>query len=448
MSCFEAHRDPLRHVASKLSATLAILLFLTLIVAVGCSKGDGSTEKYRLSAADRGAVKVVVMATGTLAAVTTVQVGSQVSGTIEQILVDFNSTVKKGQVIARLDPTFLEAAVREAEANLVRSQATFAQAERELVRAKDLFDKHLAAQVDHDNAITAVDVAKAGVEQSKGALERARINLAYSVILSPIDGIVISRAIDVGQTVAASLQAPTLFTIAQDLKQMQVETNIDEADIGGLREGMEVSFTVDGYPEEKFRGSIRQIRYAATVNQNVVTYPVIINVSNAELKLRPGMTANVSIVIAERDDALRVPATALRFKPTAAKAGAASAKSNQNSSNATAAEGRERGSARDGKSKKESGDSTRKTSNTSSDSNQVRASGNNEEKTGTIYVRSASGEPEPRKVRIGLNDGSYVEILGGEIADGDSVIVGRAGTSASTSSGGVPGLTPGVGRPR
>ncbi len=264
---------------------------------------------------DRGPLQTVVTATGTASAVTTVLVGSQVSGVLREILVDFNSPVKKGQVIARIDPTFLQAAVAEGNAAREKAQASMTQAQRDLTRTKDLFDKNLAAQADYDNALTAVDMAKAGVQQAEATLQRAKVNLQYAVITSPIDGVVISRAVDVGQTVAASLQAPTLFTIAQDLRDMQIATNIDEADIGGLKEGMDASFTVDSYPDETFRGKITQIRYAAQQDQSVVTYPVIITVTNPDLKLRPGMTANVTVVTAVRDEAIRVPATALRFKP-------------------------------------------------------------------------------------------------------------------------------------
>jgi len=389
------------------------LIFIIVLVVLGGGflllKGSGQGKQaqiYRLGAVDRGTVQTVVSATGTASAVTTVQVGSQVSGTIKEISVDFNSPVRKGQVIARLDPTFLEAAVAEAEANLERAKASLTQAERDLDRVKDLFTKSLAAQADYDNALTAVDLAKANVRQVEAQRERARVNLTYSVIASPIDGVVISRNVDVGQTVAASLQAPTLFTIAQDLSEMQIETYIDEADIGGLREGMDASFTVDSYPEEEFHGFIKQIRYAAKQEQNVVTYPVILAVKNPELKLRPGMTANVTVVTARRDDVLRIPATALRFRPPE-NSSDKSGKSAQNSS------------------------SNRGAKNAAREKNLAPGGEADRHNEATVYMKGKNGQPERRRVTVGLNDGSFVEILSGDLKEGDSVIIGLAGASAA-----------------
>jgi HlyD family secretion protein len=260
------------------------------------------------------------------------------------------------------------------------------------------------------------------VEQAKAQLSRTRTNLAYSVITSPIDGVVISRNVDVGQTVAASLQAPTLFTVAQDLHKMQIATAIDEADIGGLREGMKADFTVDSYPDERFHGTIRQVRYAATVDQSVVTYPVIIDVDNPGLKLMPGMTANVTIVTARRDDVLRVPATALRFKPLGTQNENGQSASTEGSTSA----GRSGQRGLGGKSMKQQADSTAGTS-------------------GTVYVKGAGGVPQARNVRVGLNDGTRAEILSGEISPGDSVIIGMAAITSSSAST-VPGMGAGVPR--
>lgn len=378
----------------------------------GCGKSPAKSA-YRWGVADRGTIQTVVTATGTANAVTMVEVGSQVSAIIKEILVDFNSPVKKGQVIARLDPTFLQAAVSENEAALAKAEATLTQATRDRERIQNLFEQSLAAQVDYDNALTAVDVAKASVQQARASLERARVNLAYSVITSPIDGVVVSRNVDVGQTVAASLSAPTLFTIAQDLRQMQIETNIDEADIGGLREGMEAEFTVDSYPDEKFRGTIRQIRYAATVEQSVVTYPVIIDVHNPDLKLRPGMTANVTIVTASSENALRVPATALRFRPPAD----ANVKQTE--------EKKPTGGGNDSAMTREKAKTPRS----------------------TIYVKANGGGLEARHVRAGLNNGTQAEILGGDIQEGDSIAVGTLTTAASSTTTAMPGMGAG-GPPR
>jgi len=386
---------------------IPVLAALVLWTLGGCGKSPAKSA-YRWGVAERGTIQTVVTATGTANAVTMVEVGSQVSATIKEILVDFNSPVKKGQVIARLDPTFLQAAVSENEAALAKAEATLAQANRDRARITDLFEKSLAAQADYDNAQTAVDVAKASVQQAKASLERARVNLAYSVISSPIDGVVVSRNVDVGQTVAASLSAPTLFTIAQDLRQMQIETNIDEADIGGLREGMEAEFTVDSYPDEKFRGTIRQIRYAATVDQSVVTYPVIIDVHNPDLKLRPGMTANVSIVTASSENALRVPATALRFRPAA-------------DANMKKAEEKKP---------------------TSGANDSVKTQEKVRQPRSTVYVKTNGGELEARHVRVGLNNGTHAEILGGEIQEGDSIAVGTLSATASSPTTAMPGMRP------
>ncbi len=376
---------------------------------------DKTVAPYRLGVVDRGPVQVAVTATGTASAVTTVTVGSQVSGTIKEILVDFNSLVHKGQVLARLDPTFLQASVSEAEANLEKAQATENQAERDLTRTTDLAEKNLVARAELDNAQTNVETAKASVRQVESALTRARVNLAYSVITSPIDGVVVSRNVDVGQTVAASLQAPTLFTIAQDLRQMQIETNIDEADIGQIEPGMDASFTVDTYPDETFHARIDQIRYAAKEEQGVVTYPVILRVDNPDLKLRPGMTANVTIVTAKRDDVLRMPAAALRFRPPDYKS---PERGNHGGNDSTRADSSGRGNwqGRHGK----------------RDSTSVAATTPAEppKRPVTVFTTGKDGKPEPRNVIPGLNDGTRVEIISGALAPGDSVIVGMAGTNA------------------
>jgi HlyD family secretion protein len=410
-----------------------LIVVIILIVLGGgflLLKGTGSgaqAENYRFGVVDRGTVQTVVTATGTASAVTTVLVGSQVSGTIQEIYVDFNSPVRKGQIIARLDPKFLQTSVTEAQAALEKAQATLSQAQRDSVRVAGLFAQNLTAQADLDNALTAVEQARAGMQQAQAQLWRAQTNLAYSVITAPIDGVVISRAVDVGQTVAASLQAPTLFTIAQDLHKMQIETAIDEADIGSLREGMKADFTVDSYPDEHFKGTIRQVRYAATVDQNVVTYPVIIDVDNPDLKLMPGMTANVTVVTARRADVLRVPATALRFKPMVES-------STNNSTKASATRSEQAQAVSSGQDA-----SQRKVISGSSQTDSLAGTST------VIYVKSSRGIPEPRRVRVGLNDGTYAEILSGELSPGDSVIVGKTGISSARVTSSVPGMG---GRPR
>jgi HlyD family secretion protein len=278
----------------------------------------------------RGNVVDAVAASGTLQAVTTVQVGSQVSGNISWLGADFNSIVKKGQVIARLDPSLMEAQVEQARANVVkaeadleRSRVALEDAQQKLARANQLDGEQLLPKSDVDEAKVAADSARAQVQssqaqvvQARAALNQSRVNVAHTVIEAPIDGIVIERQVDVGQTVAASLQSPTIFAIAADLTKMEVNATIDESDIGRIHAGQAVTFTVDAYPNEPFAGRVEQVRLQPTVVQNVTTYSTIISAPNSDLKLKPGMTANVKVQIARRDAVTRVPNAALRFKPS------------------------------------------------------------------------------------------------------------------------------------
>jgi HlyD family secretion protein len=292
----------------------------------------------------RGDIVDTVGATGTLQAVTTVQVGSQVSGNIQWLGADFNSIVKKGQVIARLDPSLFDAQLNQVEANLVQARANLTRARSDLdrarvqltdaqqkfARAKELASQQLLPASELDSAKIAVDTAQASlasqqatvtqvqaaVTQSEASVNQSRVNRDHTIIVAPIDGIVTQRSVDVGQTVAASMQAPTLFVIAADLTEMQVNANIDEADVGRIRPGQRVTFRVDAYPTEDFTGQVTQIRLQPVVVQNVTTYGTVITVPNRELKLKPGMTANVKIEIAKRTNALRIPNAALRFRPT------------------------------------------------------------------------------------------------------------------------------------
>jgi HlyD family secretion protein len=302
-----------------------IIIVVFAFLLFGC-KGNGVS--YRTDPVSRGDIRATVTATGTLNAVTTVLVGTQVSGTIKDIYVDFNSQVKKGQVIARIDPSTFEAQVRQAGANLLSAKAGLEKAETALVdaertfhRNQELYAKNLVPKSDLDTAMTNYDAAKAQVslaraqvEQAKASLDFAERNMEYTKILSPVDGVVISRSVDVGQTVAASFQTPTLFVIAEDLTKMQINTNVAESDIGSVRAGQDVEFTVDAYPDSPFQGKVWQIRQAPITVQNVVTYDVVVRVNNRELNLMPGMTANVSIVIETRRDVPRISNAALRFR--------------------------------------------------------------------------------------------------------------------------------------
>jgi HlyD family secretion protein len=284
---------------------------------------------YETVPVDRGRIVVQVTASGTVSALKTVQVGSQVSGRVIELNADFNDTVKKGQLLARLDPQLFKAAIEQSRAsyavarsNVAKAEAQLAQNQQQLARSKVLAEGKFLAQEEVDTQASSVAVAKAALtgaraqaQQSAASLHQAELNLEMASIYSPVDGVVISRSVDVGQTVAASLQAPTIFTIAEDLRKMQVEAHVAEGDVARLAAGTPVSFTVDAFPGRKFSGSLRQVRNAAATVQSVVTYDAVIDVDNAALELRPGMTANVSFMIAQRDNVLRIHNAALRFRP-------------------------------------------------------------------------------------------------------------------------------------
>jgi len=282
------------------------------------ARAKAETPKYRATPVDTGTVTATVTATGTLSAVTTVAVGSQVSGIIAKLYVDFNSHVKKGQLLAELDPTPFQEALDQQRANLLKAKSDQRLAEVNLTRQKKLRDLQLIAASDYDTSLAQRDDAAATVKQVEAALKQGETNLTYTKIKAPIDGVVVDRQFNVGQTVAASFQAPTIFSIAQDLTKMQVLTNIDEADVGGIKLGQAASFTVDAYPDQTFRGAVAQIRLSTQTVQNVVTYPVMLDVPNLDGKLMPGMTANVLVPVDVRPNTLRVPNAALRFKPDAA----------------------------------------------------------------------------------------------------------------------------------
>jgi HlyD family secretion protein len=422
---------------------------------------------FRTAKVERGSIVARVTATGTLSAHVTVQVGAQVSGRLADIYVDFNSLVKKGQVIARLDPELYKAAQAQARANtyqaigvMNKSKATLDNNVNLLSRAKDLRAAGLLSQQDYDTAVANVEIQKGDLESQKGNVEQARaqehqadINLAYCTIISPIDGTVILRAVDVGQTVAASLSAPVLFTIAEDLHKMQVDTNVTEGDVGKLRDGMRATFVVDAYANERFNGVIQQIRNAATTVQNVVTYDAVIEVENMELKLRPGMTANATINYDRREDVLRVPNAALRFRPPPALLGSASAAPPASGppaeSGAASAEahpgatpvsaeprgdgGRRDGGRRDGGRRDggrgdggrgdEGGDAGAAPSGSASARPRRGRGGAPTDPTEKVLWVMRGALPVPVTVHVGLTDGSFTEIVSGEVQDGDAVVL-------------------------
>ncbi len=277
--------------------------------------GGAQKYDYRFDKLTEGDMSVYVTATGTISAVISVDVGTQVSGIITKLYADFNSEVKAGQVIALIDTTFLYQSLKDAEANLDKAKAQLDDSKRNLAREKDLVERGLDSQLNYDAALTTNESNEAAYKSAEATLDRAKINLAYATIYAPIDGVVVNRAVNVGQTVAASFSSPTLFTIANDLRQMQVQTTVDESDVGRISVGQQAVFTVDAYPDDKFTGVVSQIRLAPQSIQNVVNYIVVIDVRNDELKLMPGMTANVKILVASANNVLRVSNMALRFQP-------------------------------------------------------------------------------------------------------------------------------------
>ena len=410
----------------------------------------GSNQKFRFAKVERGDIAFVVTATGTINPVTTVLVGSQVSGTIKALYADYNSGVKQGQVIAQIDPAIFEAQVEQGRANvlnaqanqlsaqsnlentranLVKAEVAVAEVKRTLDRHRPLLERNVipqatldTAQANYDTAVAQSDVAKAQVEsaksqvesskaqvgQAKASLKVAETNLRYTTIRSPVNGIVISRNVDVGQTVAASLQAPTLFTIAKDLTEMQVNTNVSEADIGRVAVGQGAIFTVDAYPEKTFRGKVSEIRNAPITVQNVVTYDVIIQVDNKDLKLKPGMTANVSVQIEHKEGILKIPNAALRFRPESTKM-------------KETVEKRKEG-LKDMKSSTGEGG-----------------------RPGRVWVLSKEGKPIPISIVLGITDGTFSEVSDGGIKEGVEVIVEETSNKKGTTQSSGP---PFMGAPR
>jgi HlyD family secretion protein len=397
---------------------LAALILIALFVLYRCTAGGEGAPEYQTAVIERGNVVSRVSTSGTLQAVVTVDVGSQVSGRILDLYADFNSQVKKGERIAKIDPDLFQAQVVSARANVQASKAnvtrlsvTADDAERQAKRAEEVYAQRLISETERDNAVATARSARAAVDQATGQLAQARAslsqaetNLRYTDILSPTDGVVISRAVNKGQTVAASLQAPVIFTIAQDLRAMEVHTNVAESDIGRLKKDMRVSFTVDAYPGEPFRGSIRDIRNAPQIVQNVVTYDAVIDVANPDLKLKPGMTATVSVVTDRRRDVLSVPNAALRFRPEGVPVGGAAA---------AGAPG-ERGGGGEGRRNRED-----------------RGAGGEDGGPPPVVKRTVyvliNDQPVAREVVTGITDGRVTEITSGELKEGENVITGVAG---------------------
>lgn len=366
-----------------------MLVLLVMVIAAAAwwwnGKNKPAEPQYRTVAVDRGDIAAEVSANGTLNPVTLVNVGTQVSGTVRRIDADFNQQVKAGQVLAELDPALFKAALAQSTANLANAQAQLDLAEANAVRMQTLFKQEYVSQQELDQTLAARAQAAAQVRLARAQVTRDQTNLGFSIIRSPVDGTVINRQVDVGQTVAASFQTPTLFQIGKDLTQMQIDSTVSEADIGQIKVGQPVKFRVDAFPDTEYTGAVRQVRLNATTAQNVVTYNVVVNVANPDLALMPGMTANLRVLVETRPDVLRVPTTALRFRPQAG--------------NVVEGAGKPRGAA--------------------------------------VY-RLVDGKPERVTVKTGISDKAFTQIVAGKLKQGDVVIVADLAAkkdNASTSRG-------------
>ncbi|MEF8699751.1 MAG: efflux RND transporter periplasmic adaptor subunit [Candidatus Accumulibacter sp. UW20] len=388
----------------KLLRRKSLLAFLLVILLAGGfywyreSSAPTLEQRYKLQTIERGELTQTVSANGTLNPVVLVNVGTQVSGTVTRLYVDFNDKVTKGQALLELDDSLLAAQARQSAANVVNVGAALDLSRATEKRMKALFDEEYISRQELEQAVQARRSNEAQLAQAKAAAEKDQVNLHYTTIRSPVSGIVIDRVVDLGQTVAASLQTPTLIKIAQDLSEMRIDSSFAEADIGSIREGQKVRFTVDAFPDRTFQGQVQQIRLNPTTQQNVVTYNVRVSLSNPDQILLPGMTAYVSIAVASRDDALLVPNAALRFKPTDDAAPPA-----RDSPPAGAGRGRQR--PRDSAS-------------------------------GTVY-RVEQGQLKPVAVPLGITDNRNSEVLGGDLKAGDRVVTGE-NLSGSTGSNGAP----------
>lgn len=396
-----------------------IITMALVIVGVGIwyfHHGQADAPDYQTAAVTRGELIKLVTATGTLNPETNVTVGCQVSGRISKLYVDFNSAVTNGQLIAQIDPRTYEAAMEQAAADLANANANLELQRVEAQRSGELLTNQLVSVSDYDTAMANLHEAEAMVQIKQASLDTAKANLGYCKIVSPVDGIVISRDVDVGQTVAASLQSPTLFQIANDLTRMQIDSSVAEADVGGVTEGQEVMFTVDAYPDRTFHGTVTQVRNSPTTVNNVVTYDCVVGVTNPDYKLKPGMTANVSITVAQRENALTIPNGALRFRPPDNAVVLTNSVVMQtalatNGGNFARVPGGRRGSGR----------------------------GRGEHPAiHVVYVLSGAGDNaklQLMQIRTGISDGISTEVLSG-LDEGAQVVTGAAstGTQAATTS--------------
>jgi len=382
---------------NRRNLVIAAIVFLIATFFLFSRLGRSNAAQFQTSTVTRGPITQAVTATGTLNPVVNVQVGSQVSGNIQKLFADFNSKVKAGDIVAQIDPVLFQATVTQAEGDLANAQAALELAKVNATRIQELFAKKNSAQADVDQATANLHQAEANVKIKQGALDKAKADLDHCTIKSPVDGEVISRSVDVGQTVAASLQAPVIFAIANDLTKMQIDANVAEADVGVVEVNQDVDFTVDAFPTRTFHGKVVQVRNAPITVQNVVTYDTVIGVSNPDLKLKPGMTANVSVKIAHRDDALQIKNAALRYRPADATPATSRVAASPSPGGARPGGGRERrGSER------------------------------------TVYVFSGN-RPQPTQIKTGISDGIVTEVMEG-LKEGDRVVTAELTSATSSSS--------------
>ncbi|HEY8148709.1 MAG TPA: efflux RND transporter periplasmic adaptor subunit [Vicinamibacteria bacterium] len=462
----------------RLNSRRTWIALAVVVVAAGALlafRGRDKEVQYQTTTIERGDIVDVVGATGTLQAVTTVQVGSQVSGTVDSLGADFNSRVKKDQVVARLETSTFDARLSQARANLVaaranveKAKATVADTKQKYERAKELSTQQLLPQADletaksnFDGAVAALQGAVAAVSQSAASVQQAQVDLTHTVIRAPIDGVVVARNVDVGQTVAASLQAPVLFVIANDLSRMQVNASIDEADVGRVRQGEDVTFHVDAYPNETFTGRVEQVRLQPITVQNVVTYNTLIAVDNPGGRLMPGMTATVSVIVQRRDNVLRLPAAALRFRPEgwqpgagggrrggAGASGAPPASTTTGAPAAAVAAGPET-TAGGGRSARGGGGGGGRWASRGAmggPGGEGRGPGGQGGGGGgrptVVFVPGPDGKPKAQPIRTGINDGQWVEVVSG-LDEGTQIITGT-GDGAARAGGPRPGASPGT----
>lgn len=439
----------------KLALWTVAVLLCGVVGYVLASRGSTPEYTYRFDNVSRGDLNAYVTATGTVNAVISVDVGTQVSGIVSKLYADFNSVVKKGQLIAQIDSTFLVQSVMDAEASLDKAQAQLDDSKRNMDREKALLDRGLESQINYDASLTTYETNEADVKSAQSALDRAKINLAYATIRAPVSGVVINRAVNVGQTVAASFSSPTLYTIANDLSKMQVLATVDESDIGRISIGQKATFTVDAYPDETFNGIISQIRLEPQVVQNVVNYTVVIDVNNDRLELMPGMTANVQVLVADAHNVLRVPNMALRFRPPPELVDSASAVALKSPHAGKKHRGTEESDA--------SGVGMYDTaSSVSGDGINGSLSGTRPPKTSTagmdfgitprfpeyekgayvplhragragVWILNGKGKLIPVFVETGISDGRYTEIHGSNLKPGEQIVMGAMSTAEASS---------------